>query len=134
MAKPPAAMDMGNHPLRQDVETALRLGVRGLELYPDQTFRPDELVTRAAFAVMMEDFLAKAKGDERRVSRFTGISSPFNDVGNNLPYFEAVMVCTSLGIMNPVDIRGREFRPMETISGIEALLAVQSLKEYLKTG
>lgn len=134
MAKPPAAMDMGNNPLRQDVETALRLGVRGLELYPDQTFRPDELVTRAAFAVMMEDFLAKAKGDERRVSRFTGISSPFNDVGNNLPYFEAVMVCTSLGIMNPVDIRGREFRPMETISGIEALLAVQSLKEYLKTG
>ena len=134
MAKPPAAVDMGNHPLRQDVEAVLPLGVRGLELYPDQTFRPGELVTRAAFAVMMEDILVKARGDDRRVSRFNGVSSPFVDVGNTLPYFEAVMVCTDLGIMNPVDSRGREFRPMETVSGVEALLAVRSLKEYLKTG
>jgi len=133
-AQPAAVLDMGTHPLRQDVEAVLYLGVRGLELYPDQTFRPDELVTRAAFAVMMEDILAKARGDDRRVSRFTGIFSPFVDVGNNLPYFDAVMACTSLGIMKPVDTRGREFRPMETISGIEALLAVRTLKERLKTG
>ena len=134
VTKPAAAVDMGTHPLRQDVEAILPLGVRGLELYPDQTFRPDELVTRAAFAVMMEDILAKARGEERGVSRFTGISSPFVDVGNDRPYFDAVMACTSLGIMKPVDTRGREFRPMETISGIEALLAVRTLKEYLKTG
>jgi hypothetical protein len=35
--------------------------------------------------------------------------------------------------MKPVDTQGREFRPMETISGIEALLAVRTIKEYLKT-
>jgi S-layer homology domain len=132
-AKPPAAVDVGTHPLRQDVEVILSLDVRGLELYPDQTFRPDELVTRAAFAVMMEDILKKARGDDRAVSRSTGISSPFVDVGNELPYFDAVMVCTHLGIMKPVDTRGREFRPMEAISGIEALLAVRTLQEYLQT-
>jgi hypothetical protein len=127
-------MDMGTHPLRQDVEAVLSSGVRGLELYPDQTFRPGELVTRAAFAVMMEGIVAQARGDDRRVSRFTGITSPFLDVGSNLPYFDAVMVCTSLGIMKPVDARGREFRPMETVSGIDALMAVRTLKEHLKNG
>jgi hypothetical protein len=131
MARPPAAVDMGNHPLRQDVDALLRLGVRGLELYPDQTFRPGETVTRAAFAVMMEDILTKVKGEAPPVFRSTAISSPFVDVDNNLPYFHAVMVCTSLGIMSPVDSRGREFRPLDTISGVEALLAVQSLKEHL---
>jgi hypothetical protein len=125
---------METNPLRPDVEAILRLGVRGLGLYPDQTFRPDELVTRAAFTVMMADILAKARGDDRRVSSFTGISSPFVDVGNDRPYFGAVMACTSLGIIKPADTRGREFRPLGTISGIEALLAVRTLKEYLKTG
>jgi len=133
-SRTPVAKDLGNYPLRQDVDAVLRFGVRGLELYPDQTFRPGELVTRAAFAVMMADILANAKGDERLVSRFTGVSSAFFDVGNDLSYFGAVMVCTSLGIMNPVNSRGDEFRPMETISGVEALLAVRSLKEYLQTG
>lgn len=133
VAKPSAPVDMGAHPLRQDVEALLPLGVRGLELYPDQTFRPGEVVTRAAFAVMMEAILAKARGGDSGVSRFTGISSPFVDMGNDVPYFGAVMACTSLGIMEAVDTRGREFRPMGTISGIEALLAVRALKEYLKT-
>jgi len=132
-AKPPAPVDMGTYPLRQEVEAVLPLGVRGLELYPDQTFRPGEVVTRAAFAVMMEDILAKATGGESGVSRFTGISSPFVDMGNDVPYFDAVMACVSLGIMKPIDTRGREFRPMGTISGIEALLAVRTLKGYLKT-
>jgi tetratricopeptide (TPR) repeat protein len=131
-AKPPAPVDLGTHPLRQDVEAVLALGVRGLELYPDQTFRPNEVVTRAAFAVMMGDILAKARGGDSGVSRFAGISSPFVDVGNDVPYFGAVMVCTSLGIMKPVDTRGHEFRPTGTVSGIEALLAVRTLKEYLK--
>jgi hypothetical protein len=36
--------------------------------------------------------------------------------------------------MKPVDTQSREFRPMETIAGIEALLAVRTLKAYLKTG
>jgi len=133
-AKPPVAVDMGTNPLRPDVEAILPLGVRGLELYPDQTFRPDELVTRAAFAVMVADILAKATGDDVGASRFTGVSSPFGDVGSNLPYFHAVMACTSLGIMKPADTGGREFRPLETVSGIDALLAVRTLKEYLKTG
>jgi hypothetical protein len=134
VAKSPAAVDIGTNPLRPDVEAILPLGVRGLGLYPDQTFGPDELVTRAAFAVMLADILAKAKGDDRWVSSFTGMSSPFVDVGNDRPYFGAVMACTSLGIIKPADTGGREFRPLETISGIEALLAVRTLKEYLKTG
>jgi tetratricopeptide (TPR) repeat protein len=134
VAKPAAAVDMGTNPLRPDVEAILPLGVRGLGLYPDQSFRPDELVTRAAFAVMLADILAKARGDDSWVSSFTGMSSPFVDVGNDRPYFGAVMACTSLGIMKPAGTGGNEFRPLETISGIEALLAVRTLKEYLKTG
>jgi len=132
-AKLPAAVDIGAYPLRSDVEAILPLGVRGLELYPDQTFRPGELVTRAAFAVMMAAILAKARGEERQVASFSGMSSPFVDVSNDLPYFGAVMTCTSFGIMKSADTGGREFRPTEPVSGIEALLAVRTLKGYVKT-
>jgi len=131
------ATDLATHPLGRDVEAVLGLGVRGLELYPDRTFRPGERVTRVEFAVMVEGILIRATGDGKLATQFTGNPSPFVDLRDDSPYFNAVMVCTSTGIMKPADLQGREFRPMESVAGVDALLTIRSLTEYLarlKTG
>jgi Tfp pilus assembly protein PilF len=133
MVKKPqgAATDLATHPLRLDVETVLSVGVRGLELYPDHTFRPNELVTRAEFALMVEGILIRVSGDGNLTTRFAGKSSPFLDLGNDSPYFNAVMVCTGTGIMEPAGPGSREFHPGASVSGADALVAIRNLTEYL---
>lgn len=43
---PKTATDIAVHPLKADIEGILQIGVRGLENYPDGSFRPYEMVTR----------------------------------------------------------------------------------------
>jgi tetratricopeptide (TPR) repeat protein len=125
------ATDLASHPLGRDVEAVLPFEVRGLELYPDGTFHPNELVTRAEFALMLEDILIRATGGGNLTAQFTGKRSPFIDLPDDSPYFNAVMMCTGMGIMQPGDLKSREFRPMESVSGADALLAIRGLREYL---
>ena len=132
MVKLPPATDIEDHVLRHDIKTVIRMGVRGLEPYPNHTFRPDEKISRASYAMMLEDILVKATRDEGLATRFFGSVSPFPDLRNDLPYFNAVMVCTSRDIMTVADVRTGEFRPMGTVSGADALLAIRELKEQLK--
>jgi Tfp pilus assembly protein PilF len=132
VVKLPPATDVADHVLRHDIESIMRVEVHGLEPYPDHTFRPDEPINRAAFAMMLEDILVKATHDEKLATQFIGNVSPFPDLRNDLPYFNAVMVCTSSGMMQAADLRSREFRPMESVSGADALLAIRIIKEQLK--
>ena len=131
VVKLPPATDIVDHVLRHDMNTIIRIGVRGLEPYPDHTFRPDEKITRAAYAMMLEDILVKASRDDSLATRFIGNASPHPDLRNDLPYFNAVMVCVSRGMMSPTDIRTGQFEPMGPVSGADALLAIRILKEQL---
>jgi hypothetical protein len=124
--------DIINHPLRADIEGVLQLGVRGLEAYPDGSFRPNDLVDRATYAMMIEDILIKVSGDNTLATRFIGGISPFPDLRSDLPYFNAVMVVTSRGIMEAKDITTGEFAPMGPVAGADALLMIRKIKEELK--
>jgi len=128
----PTANDIATHPLKMDIEGMLQLGVRGMEAYPDGTFRPDEFVNRAAYALMIEDILIKITGDNTLATKFIGSTSTFPDLRNDLPYFNAVMVATSRGIMQAKSLTTGEFAPLETVSGVEALLIIKKFKEELK--
>ena len=132
IVKAEAATDIQSHVLRTDIETVLRLGVRGLEPSPDHKFLPDEKVNRAAYAMMIEDILIKVSGDEKLATKFIGSKSPFPDMRNDLPYFNAVMVMTSRGIMEAKDLTTGEFAPMGTVSGADALLIIRKLKDELR--
>ena len=103
-AKKRTANDINTNPLRGDIESILSIGVRGLENYPDGAFHPAELVTRATFAMMIEDIIIKVTGDQRLATKFIGSTSPFPDLRPDLPYFNAVMVVTSRGIMEAKDV------------------------------
>ena len=133
--KPKAAAlpaDIVNHPLKADIEGMIEIGVRGLEVYPDGLFRPNDLVERAAYAMMIEDILIKVSGDSGLATRFIGSPSPFPDLRSDLPYFNAVMVVTTRQIMGAQDIASGEFVPMGPVPGADALLIIRKIREALK--
>jgi tetratricopeptide (TPR) repeat protein len=132
IVKAEAATDIKDHVLRTDIETVMELMVKGLEPYPDHTFQPDNKITRAEYAMMIEDILIKVSGDETLATKFLGERSPFPDLRNDLPYFNAVMVATSRGIMKAKDMTTGEFAAMDTISGADALLVIRKLKDELR--
>jgi Tfp pilus assembly protein PilF len=132
MVKTEAATDIQNHVLHTDIEIVLRLGVRGLEPFPDHTFLPNRKINRAAYAMMIEDILIKVNGDEKLATKFIGSKSPFPDLRNDLPYFNAVMVLTSRGVMEAKDLSTGEFAPMGAVSGADALLVIRKLKDELR--
>ncbi len=115
-----------------DIEGILGIGLRGLENYPDGNFHPGELVTRAAFAMMLEDILIKVSGDNSLATKFIGSTSPFPDLRADLPYFNAIMVVTSRGIMEAKDMTSGEFAPLSPVAGVDALLIIRKIKEELK--
>lgn len=126
------AKDIADHPLKVDIEGILEVGVRGLENYPDGNFHPQEIVTRAAYAMMLEDILIKVTGDNSLATKFIGSTSPFPDLRADLPYFNAVMVVTSRGIMEAKDMTSGEFAPLNPVPGVDALLIIRKIKQELK--
>lgn len=130
--KTEAATDISNHVLRTDIQTVLNIGVKGLEPYPDHTYRPDDVITRASYAIMIEDILIKVTGDNKLSTKYIGNKSPFPDLRSDLPHFNAVMVVTTRGIMEAVDLTTGEFAPMKPVSGADALLIIRKLKDELR--
>lgn len=132
MVKMEAATDIKEHVLKTDIDTVMELMVKGLEPYPDHTFQPDKKITRAEYAIMVEDILIKVSGDEKLATKFIGEKSPFPDLRNDLPYFNAVMVVTTRGVMKAKDLTTGEFGAMDTISGADSLLVIRKLKDELR--
>ncbi|KAF0122724.1 MAG: hypothetical protein FD151_632 [bacterium] len=99
---------------------------------PDHTYRPDDVITRASYAIMVEDILTKVTGDDKLSTKYIGNKSPFPDLRGDLPYFNAVMVVTTRGIMEAVDLTTGEFAPMKPVSGADALLIIRKLKDELR--
>ena len=129
--KIPPATDIENHVLKADIDAVIAIGIKGLQPYPDHTYQPFKLITRAEFAMMIEDILIKITGDENLATRFIGNESPFPDLRNDLSFFNAVMVCTTRNIMEIKDVATGEFDSHGSVSGADALLSIRTLKSQL---
>lgn len=123
--------DVRDHPLASSITEVLDYGVKGLEPYSDGSFRPDETLTRAEAAMIYEDVLVRATGDWSLATRFIGKQSPFRDLGGDHAAFNAAMLATTRGLMK-ADTRSGRFMPGGTVSGVEALSALQALKADLR--
>jgi len=131
IVKTPAVTDVDNHVLKTDIDVMVELEVKGLQPYPDHTFKPDIPLNRAEYAMIMEDVLIKITGVDQLATRFIGSPSPFPDLRNDLPYFNAIMLCTTRGLMVANDLMSGVFDPMGPISGADALLAIRVLKSQI---
>ena len=128
----PIPVDVGDHPLGADVQAVVDLGVKGLGVFPDGNFAPNEFVTRASYAIMISDIIATIADDPSLATKYRGHVSPFADVRNDVPCFNAIMVCTTRGIIEPKRrVRQDIFDPGGPVSGADALLAIRRLKEDL---
>ena len=127
----PAVTDIEDHVLKNDIEAAMEAGIKGLEAFPDHTFKPYAAITRAEFAMMIEDILIKITQVKDLSTRFIGSTSPFPDLRSDLPYFNSVMICTTRGIMTAQNLSSGEFEPMGPVSGADALLSIRALKDQL---
>ncbi|MBW1682448.1 MAG: tetratricopeptide repeat protein [Deltaproteobacteria bacterium] len=122
--------DISDHTLRTDIEAVLALDIQGLGIFPNGTFAPDKYITRANYAMMIADIIATIKHDPSLNSRYVGSPTPFLDVRNDVPYFNAVMLCTTWGGI--MEAKDGVFNPMGYVPGADALLIIRKLKEELK--
>lgn len=129
--KVPEVTDIAGHVLRQDIEAVVRLQIKGLQPGPDHTFEPNKNITRAEFAMMIEDILIKITGDNSLATKFIGTESPFPDLRSDLAFFNSAMVCVTRNIMETVDTATGEFRPQGMVSGADALLSIRQMKVQL---
>ena len=129
--KTPPATDIENHVLKADIDAVIAIGIKGLQPFPDHTFQPQKIITRAEFAMMVEDILIKITGNDGLATKFIGSPSPFPDLRNDLPFFNAAMVCTTRNILETRDVATGVFAPLEPVSGAEALLSIRVLKTQL---
>lgn len=123
--------DVSGHPLSGAIEIVTGYGVRGLKSFPDNTFRPDQVMTRAEVAMVLEDILIRAANEPTLATRYIGQASPFSDLRADHPAFNAAMLTTTRGLL-ATEGRSGSFEPMAPVSGVDALLAVKKLKEELR--
>lgn len=126
------AKDIVRHARKTAIEGFLMTGTRGLDLYPDGAFRPDDPLNRASYARIAADILSKVLGGPYLETRFAGRRSPFSDVPADSPCFPAVMLMTSRGIMEVQDATAGIFNPLGPISGTDALLGLRRIRDELK--
>jgi tetratricopeptide (TPR) repeat protein len=123
--------DIQDHVYRRDIETVARLGIQGLELDPEGTFRPDEPITRMDLAVMAQDVIIKATGKKDLAYLYQGRKNPFSDLSTESPHFNAAMLNVVLEIMPLPASDNEEFDPLGSVSGADALRAMYRLKQKI---
>ena len=123
--------DIDDHPLKNDILKVIDLGVKGLQPYPDHTFRPQAPMTKVEVALLYEDIIVRATGNEKLASEYIGQESHIPDVPSSHYAFNAIMLCTTRGLLE-TDLRTGAFYPGKTISGVDALLSIKKLKEMLR--
>jgi len=129
----PVPADVVDHPLRADVQIVVGLKIKGLRTFPDGTFAPNEFITRASYAMMIADVISTISNDHSLDTKYIGSVSPFADVRNDVPYFNAIIVCTTRGIIEAKSgLKQNIFNPMGSVSGADALLIIRRVKEELK--
>ncbi len=121
--------DITAHPLKNDIKVVLELGLRELGCFQDGSFRPEQPVSRAQYAVIMADIIAAVQQESDLDARFSQRASPFLDIGNSDPFLKAVMICTiNIPVMEP---RQGSFNPWGDITGADAVLALRNLRDAL---
>lgn len=123
------APDIQNHPLRGSVEKVLTLNIKGLTVYGDGSFEPNETVTRAGFSIMMADIISRAVKDPALIARQASKGSPFPDVKEDAPYLGAILVCSEWG--GDMQMENEMFNPRGALAGYDAVLFIQKIRGRL---
>jgi hypothetical protein len=101
-----------------------------MEMYPDHTFHPDELLTRAEFALLLQNIFILVSGDPSLATRYFGETSHFPDVNSTHPAYNAIVLCVERGVLK-ANTDG-SFGLTANVSGADALLTIRDLQNALR--
>jgi len=111
----------GNMWARSEIETAVKAGL--MELYPDNTFRPESNVAKADFAGILQMIIARLYQDQNIVTRYIGQKSPYVDVNSAHWAYNAIRLTVDFNLLEPVD--GTVFGISDFVSGESAIIALE---------
>ena len=107
------------------------VGANGMEVFPDGTFRPDEKITRASYALILQNLLIVLIGDESLATKYIGSPSRFPDVAPSHWAYNAACLAVDRNIIRPETLTGA-FGLNEQVSGAEALLMIRQFQNALR--
>ncbi len=125
--------DIVNHPNFVELNVINKYGLRGLEPIVNNgnlEFVPNKAITRADFAFILEDIIAKLKHDSSIKTKYIGSVSPFSDIKSSNVVFNAAVHSVSVGFLTPT--KYQEFRPNDTLTGVELIQAIAKIKEEVE--
>lgn len=115
--------DTRNHWAQSWINDVVNRGL--MEWYPNNTFQPDGGVTRADLADSVSRILnVIGTSDPTLRARWQAASPRFNDLPQVHLAYQAVARAVAADVLSPVD---GEFKPSRTVSGAEAVSAVERL-------
>ena len=126
-ADPVIAIDLERSWAASLIQTAVGAGY--LHLYPDHTFQPRGLVTRAELAQSLLAAFASFEPEARQSAGPDSAGLELRDVPPDHRHREAAAIAATLGLLRVSD--DGNFRPRDFASGAEAVRAVHALRDLL---
>lgn len=124
-----AFTDADNHWAKNWIKDIVE--VQGMDVFPDRTFRPDEKITRANFAMTMQNIMMMVTGDETLATKYIGTPSRFPDLNPTHFAYNAICLMVDRGIMQANKMTGA-FNLNAHVSGADALLTVRDFQNALR--
>ena len=120
--------DIANHWAKNWITEIVE--IHGMEMFPDHTFRPDAKMTRAEFALLIQNIIILSSGDESLATKYFGEESHYPDVNSSHPAYNAISLCVQRGILK-TNMDG-SFGLSNSVSGADALLSIRDFQNALK--
>ena len=106
----------------ESIMKVIGLKLNGLAILWDKTFRPNKRVSRGELAFLLHELK-----DRLNIKFFEGKSQKFSDVTPSDWFYESVTFASDQNLLAEKDRLTMEFRPLEEISTLEALEALDKL-------
>jgi len=123
------ATDIEGHWAKNWIEDIIKADAMGA--FPDHTFRPDEKITRANYAMFLQNILIAVTGDEDLATKYIGTQSRFPDINSTHYAYNAICLSVDRGIMEADKIDG-SFGLNKKVSGADALLIIRDFQNALR--
>lgn len=121
----PDLVDIDGHRAEKYIRIVAKYGILGQ--YPDHRFYPDKSLTRAEFAIAVQDILIALTKEDDLKTKFVSSPSPFSDVEESNYAYNAILLTTTRGVLS-ADVETGAFHPQKMVSGADALIGLRQLK------
>lgn len=115
--------DIGGHRHQKEIQHIVNLGILKAS---NGKFQPEQHVTKADLAAIGQELIVLETGDTYLRDAFQNATSPFDDVRNSHPDYNAILLATSYGLLETTT--DGKFHPAQEVIGAEVTGFLQKVK------